>query len=136
MTLKAFKAWLSSDPKVRADFQACREEYIMMRSGGRSRLSSFRTAINFKRRAIVEIQEPKKHFITMTKFRKKYGDAKALKAKVRFMRNVKNVLVPGVVMRVGEKGVHKMKRKCVAEVDQTECCQPGRCWMRTTWQTV
>ena len=108
--VKEFKNALIRKAELRGKLLKYRSEWVHLRVGGRSRVTNFATSVKRRVGCGYRVLAPAKKFVTLSIYKKRYGDPKITGAKIKTLRNHRNKKVRGCIVRQGEKGVYGLEQ--------------------------
>ena len=123
-----FKADMANPKKaLKKEFDCNRAEYVHLRAGGRSRVSSLKGKVVAHKHNSLKIIYPREVFYSLKKYKAKFGDPKKTKAKVVKLQLKNQKKVPGVIVREGEEGVFPIERSIHVDMTKEFVLDDGEC---------
>ena len=126
--MAAIKKALTRGGSMKEKFKAKVKEAIHQRSGGRSRVTKYKTDVAKRAERVDDIIEPGFEFWELAIYKEEYGDPAEHGAKVR-SKKIGKKWRKGVYVQVGKKGVYKCERRHRTAVSKTERRRECNFWM-------
>ena len=116
--LSNFNDTVNSKPAIKKKWRKGREEYIIQKTGGKSRVRGPKKTIRKTQGIKDELEAPDTVFVRLDRYLEKYGDPKVTGAHVYDRMCPKtNRMISGVDVQTGEDGVFKVKKSHVSKLE-------------------